>query len=400
MPSVLSGPGLGLSLPQSLYPSELQNAPYDFSNNKNTLAPGTALQIPAGDWYLSLGMYLVLQYLDPVTNQWTTAASGGWETGVMHVTSDGFNLRVANLTGCVVAASITNAGSGYAQATTTITVTSVALQGNSAPTFLPIVGGALVASGGTLAANGAGYGINPLVFIPAPPPASNNANGVGGIPANGYPVLSSGTLTGFTFTNQGAGYPSAPPIVILPSPFDPNFLAGSSITLASLVVTLTASGSITGVIVTNNGAPLANASLANITLTVGGAGSAASLTAVVMQTVVSATVSGVGVGYSSTTFAGITSVGGVPPAGAIAATSDSFGLSWKPRPLQAGIQVAGTATTTLTSGQAATIFDGGLFEGVPSPALLPLSGTAPSTLATIALVMGSRPDITILQPAP
>jgi hypothetical protein len=37
---------------------------------------------------------------------------------------------------------------------------------------------------------------------------------------------------------------------------------------------------------------------------------------------------------------------------------------------------------------------------VPSPALLPLSGTAPSTLATIALVMGSRPDITILQPAP
>jgi hypothetical protein len=119
-----------------------------------------------------------------------------------------------------------------------------------------------------------------------------------------------------------------------------------------------------------------------------------------MQTVASATVTGAGVGYSSTTFAGITSVGGVPPASAITASPDAFGLSWKPRPLQAGIQVAGTATTTLTAGQAATIFDGGLFEGVPNVVLLPLSGTAPSTLATLALVMGSRPDIAILQPAP
>ena len=400
MPSMLSGPGLGLGLPQNLYPTALQNAPYDFSNSRQTLPPGSALQIPAGDWYVSLGMYLVLQYLDPVTNAWITAASGGWEGNFLHISSDGFTARVANLTGCVVAASINNAGSGYAQATTTITTTSVALAGGSAPTFLPIIGGALIQSGGSLAANGAGYGVPPLVFIPGPPPASNNANGVGGIPANGYPVMSSGTLAGFTFTNQGAGYPSAPPCVILPSPFDPNFLAGSSITLASLVVTLTASGSITGVVVTNNGAPLANASLANITLTVGGTGSGASLVAVVMQTVVSATVTGAGVGYSSVTYAGVSSVGGVPPASAISASSDAFGLSWKPRPLQAGIQVAGTATTTLTAGQAATIFDGGLFEGAPSILLAPLSGTAPSTLATLALVMGSRPDIAILQPAP
>jgi hypothetical protein len=400
MPPFLSGPGVLLPLPQNLYPSALQNAPYDFSNSRQTLPPGAALQVPAGDLYVGLGMYLVLQYLDPITNAWVTTSSGGWESSVAHVTSDGFNLRIANLTGCVVAASINNAGSGYAQATTTITVTSVALQGNSAPTFLPIVGGALAQSGGTLAANGAGYGVPPLVFIPGPPPASNNANGVGGIPASGYPVMASGTLAGFTFTNQGAGYPSAPPCVILPSPFDPNFLAGSSITLASLVVTLTASGSITGVICTNNGAPLANGSLANITLTVGGAGSAASLVAVVMQTVASATVTGAGVGYSSTVFAGITSVGGVPPAGAITPSPDGGGLAWKPRPLQAGIQVGGTATTTLTAGQAATIFDGGLFEGVPNVVLLPLSGTAPSTLATLALVMGSRPDIAILQPAP
>ncbi len=399
MPSFISGPGLGLQLPQNLYPSELQNAPYDFSNSRQVLPPGAAIQIPAGDFYISLGMYLVLQYLDPVTSAWYTAASGGWECGMLHITSDGFNARIANLTGCVVAASITNAGSGYAQATTTITTTSVALAGGSAPTFLPIVGGALVQSGGTLTANGAGYGVPPLVFIPGPPPASNNANGVGGIPASGYAVMASGTLSGFTFTNQGAGYPTAPPCVILPSPFDPNFLAGSSITLASLVVTLTASGSITGVIVTNNGAPLANGSLANITLTVGGAGSAASLTAVVMQTVASATVTAIGTGYSSLVATGITSVGGVPPAGAIAASPDAFGLSWKPRPLQAGL-LSTAGTTTISAGLAATIYDGGLFEGVPAVQLGAFNGTLPTTVAQLAFVMGSRPDIAIIQPAP
>lgn len=400
MPTLLSGPGIGLGIPQNLYPSELASAPYDFSNSRQTLPPGSALQVPAGDWYISLGMYLVLQYLDPVTNAWLTAASGGWETGVLHATSDGFNCRVANLTGCVVAASINNAGSGYAQATTTITVTSVALAGNSPPTFLPIIGGALAQSGGTLTANGAGYGVPPLVFIPGPPPASNNANGVGGVPANGYPVMSSGTLAGFTFTNQGAGYPTAPPCIILPSPFDPNFLAGSSITLASLVVTLTASGSITGVIVTNNGAPLANASLANITLTVGGAGSAASLVAVVMQTVVSATVSGTGIGYGSLVASAITTVGGVPPASGITASPDAFGLSWKPRPLQASIANP-NGTASLVVGSAATIYDGGLFEGTPVVLFgTPQGVVTPTTLGTIALVMGSRPDIAILQPAP
>jgi hypothetical protein len=400
MPSFLSGPGLGLALPQNLYPTELQNAPYDFSNSRVTLAPGACIQFPAGDWYYSLGMYLVLQYLDPVTGVWVTGASGGWESGVGHVSSDGFNVRIANLTGCVVAASITAAGSGYAQATTTITVTSAALQGNAAPTILPIIGGALVASGGTLAANGAGYGVAPIAFIPAPPPAANNPNGVGGIPASGYPVLSSGTLTGFTFTNQGAGYPSAPPIVLLPSPFDPNLLAGSSITLASLVVTLTASGSLTGALVTNNGAPLANGSLANITLTVGGAGSAASLTAVVMQTVAAASVVAGGTGYSSLVPAAITSVGGVPPAGAITASPDANQLAWKPRPLQASIGNA-NGTTTLAVGQLATIYDGGLFEGAPVLILgAPQGVAAPTTLASLALVMGSRPDVAILQPAP
>ena len=74
MPIPLSGPGVGLPYPQNLYPSQLQNAPQDASTNRLALAPGDTFVLPAGDWWISLGMYMVLQYLDPVTNTWTTAA--------------------------------------------------------------------------------------------------------------------------------------------------------------------------------------------------------------------------------------------------------------------------------------------------------------------------------------
>ena len=67
MPAPLSGPGVGLQLPQNLYPTELANAPFDFSNPNISLAPGDAIPLPAGTWYLDLGLYSVLQYLDPVT---------------------------------------------------------------------------------------------------------------------------------------------------------------------------------------------------------------------------------------------------------------------------------------------------------------------------------------------
>ena len=48
MPGFLSGPGVGLPFPQSLYPSELGNAPQDTPGNKLTLAPGDTYVVPAG----------------------------------------------------------------------------------------------------------------------------------------------------------------------------------------------------------------------------------------------------------------------------------------------------------------------------------------------------------------
>ena len=203
----ISGPGVGLPLPQNLYPTDLAGgAQYDLPGTQVCLSAGECLTIPAGEYLVGLGMYLLLQYLDPLTNTWVTIASGGWEGPPQFVFSDGYNMRVANLLGCPIGGVVTAAGgTTYAQASTTVTVT-----GGGGSTWLPIVGGQLnVATTTITTANiGGGYGIAPLAIIPPPPPANSNPNGVGGIPASGYFTIASGTLTGFTFTNLGAGYPA------------------------------------------------------------------------------------------------------------------------------------------------------------------------------------------------
>jgi hypothetical protein len=385
MPGNLSGPGIGLPYPTNLYPSELNNAPQDASSNKLTLAPGDSFVVPAGDYIFGLGMYTVMQFLDPITNTWVTAAGAAWNRGMNFVSADGFTVRLANLTGCVVSASVINGGTGYVQSTTTIT--AIGAFTGAIPTFLPIVGGALAVSGGTLTANGAGYGVPPIVMIPPPPPAQTNSNGVGGIPATAYAVIASGTVSSISITNPGAGYPSAPVAVIVPSPFDPNLSSG--ITAATVAFSLTSAGVIMGALVTNNGSPLANGSLASVTLSIGGAGASGSLTANVMQTVVSGTVSGTGTGYG--TAVNILTTGGAPVQGTITNGPLFNYLEFEPRP-------ANISAPSVTAGAVAAVYDGGLFESAPTFTVLGALGA--SVAPTLAMIMGGRPDIVILQPGP
>src|SRR5712671_5287334 len=133
MPVPLAGPGQGLPLPQYLFPSQLQGAPADISSNNLGLAPGDSFVLPAGDWLISMGMYHILQFLDPVTNVWATSAACAWNRGTLFVSSDGFTQRIANLTGCVISASVINGGTNYVQATTTITAIG-AFAPNAVPT--------------------------------------------------------------------------------------------------------------------------------------------------------------------------------------------------------------------------------------------------------------------------
>jgi hypothetical protein len=400
MPQFLSGPGIGLPFPQNLYPTQLNNAPQDASSNTFSLNQGDVFVLPAGDWYVTLGLYCIIQYLDPVTGIWATGPGAAFNRGQIHVSSDGFNCRVANLTGCVISASVINGGTSYVQATTTITVVGAFQTGVALPTFAPIVGGALGFTG-TFATDiptkGAGYGIPPVVMIPPPPPAVANPNGVGGIPATAVAILgASGSLTSVSITNPGAGYPSAPVAAILTSPFDPNLSTG--ITQASVAFSLTSAGVIMGAFCTNNGGPLNNGSLNSLTLTIGGAGTSGSLTANVMQTVVSATVSGPGTGYG-TSQGLVTTVGGVPNTGTITNDPMASYLAWDPRPANIGLTPGNTSVSVATAG---TVYDGGLFEGAPGAIWVPGGGVVNSTvtLGTIALQMGGRHDRVVIQAAP
>lgn len=387
MAGPISGPGQGLPLAQALYPSILTNAPYDAPTNRIALSPGESWVVPRGNWTISLGFYLVLQELDPVTNSWVLSSSESYHRGALFVQGDGFNLRVANLLGCPTGAVVAALGSAYVQATTTITPTP----GNS--TWSPLVGGALAVVGGTLTSNGAGYGVAPILLIPAPPGPNSNANGVGGIAASGYCTIASGTVSGVTLTNPGAGYPAAPTAVIVPSPFDPNLSTG--ITQATVAFSLTGSGQIRGAICTNSGAPLSNPN--QITLTIAGAGSSGSLSAIVLQTVTAASVSGAGTGYG-TISALLSTVGGVPPAGSILGPS-SLGIAWLPRPAQIGLTVVGVGSIGTQLG---TIYDGGLFLTNAAPnyvtAYQPTSQTGTVVAVTLALTMGGVNDIAVVQP--
>src|SRR5216684_1420137 len=395
MPIPLAGPGQGLPLPQNLFPTQLFNAPADASSNRLALSPGDSFVLPAGDWYVSMGMYMVLQFLDPVTNVWQIVTGAAWTRGMTFISSDGFTSRIANLTGCVVSASILNGGTNYVQATTTLTVIGAFQTGVAIPTLLPIVGGALASSATfslAVPTAGNGYGVAPIIMIPPPPPAQANANGVGGIPAMAIAILGAGgSIASVSMINAGAGYPTAPVAVVVPSPFDPNLAVG--ITTASVSFSLFSAGAITGALVTNNGGPLINGSLGSVTISVGGAGASGSLTANVMQTVISYTLSTIGTGYTT---ALVSSYGGAPLQGSITNSLEFQLLAFEPRPVNIAFPSSVSVATP------AAIYDGGLFEAAPvlvqTPAPFPAAGAF--TLATPVLVMGSRPDVLHIQPAP
>lgn len=396
MGAQISGPGVGLEIPQFLYPSQIipGTIPYDVGTPQVCLNAGDELPIRAGNWYISLGTYCVLEWLDPLTTSWQIVATASRTQGPMFVKSDGFNLRVANRLGCPVGAVVTAPGNGsYVQASTTISVIG------STATFAPIVGGQLTMFTATVvtANAGAGYGVSPLVIIPPPPPANVNANGVGGIPASGYASIASGTVSGFTFTNPGAGYPSGTTytVVPLPNPTDPNLTTG--ITNATLVFSVIASGSLTGVINTNPGAPITPA---NITLTVGGAGASATVSAVILQTVTAASVVG-GSTIGGSSFAALTTAGGGYPTSTFTNSPEFLGLKAVPRPALINLTTGAVGTV---AAQVGSIVDGGIFFSAPNPILQTTTiaqGVGSVTGAsTITLTMGSRPDIVWLQPAP
>lgn len=365
MPTPLSGPGIGLMLPQALYPNNLLNGSTQPATNNFNLAPGEALPIPAGNWMIDCGKYGSLQFLDPVTQIWTLLRSGDNNGQTQQISSDGFNVRIANLTGCVVGAVVTNAGSAYVQSTTTVTPSA----GNS--TWQAIVGGALSTSV-TVVTSGNNYGMAPLVFFDAPPAPGVQATGIAVIAAS---TAAGNTVSSITVLNQGAGYPSLPNVTILPNPTDPNYIAGSITANATGLATLTGAGSITAVLCTNPGVAVASTT----TLTIAGAGASATATALFLQAITSVTSVSAGAGYGVTQLT--TSSGANTVASPIWTNPEIELYNFVPRPAQIPLTITGGTLTSVTS-----ITDGGLFLSSPGP-LFQSSGVV-TTAASVTFVRG------------
>lgn len=364
------GAGIGISLQPLL--AYNYNSRYNYQNtvvNEFALGSGEAFIIPAGQWFITPGLYTFIQTLDPITGLWRSL--GQTPNQPRYVSSDGANYRVANLTGCALGAFLTNVGSGYTSAPT---VTASA--GSSA--WTAIVGGA-VNSTVTVTSGGAGYSHKPILLV-APPPA-------GGVQATAVATVSAGAISAVTVIDQGAGYTSAPAITVVPDPRD------TVATEAVLTTSLTGSGTITAVLCTDQGTPVTAVPTLSFS---GGGGSSAAATAVMCFTATGFTITNAGAAYGNALPVLITVADGriTTAAGAVVNPAIGVGLL-NPRNGSAIVTSEAGGTIAATP----VIQDGGLFSKVPT-AFFDGSASTPATTNAVATVtVGGVNDTFFLQPA-
>jgi hypothetical protein len=246
-----------------------------------TLSAGSTWTPPSGQYLVALGPYTCIQWYDPISLIWRTIANP-FTPGFQVMTFDGYNMRIANLTGTCVGAYLTNGGSSYPNgiypAGTAQTGSYVVATTTGGATFNVIVGGC-ISTTVTVTTAGVGYNYPPTLLFTEPP--------AGGVRASGTVTVSAGALSTVTVTNQGAGYLTAPTVTIVPDPRDLVVTGSSSLatnvsTPGVLTTTLTNSGRVTAITAANVGNGYSSAP--SITIT-GSAGSSAAATAVMCFTV-------------------------------------------------------------------------------------------------------------------
>ncbi len=255
----IAGPGIPLPYPTNLWFPFQPGISASVWSNEIFLLAGQRFTLPPGRWAISANVQTTVQVLDPVSEQWVPVVSAA---RLWFVNSDGTNYRIANLNQTLIGGAVTGAGTGYAQATTTITATT------GISTWVPIIGGAVGTVVIGMDKNGVVGGTNftmaPVLVVQAPP--------AGGRAATMSCTVSAGAINAVTIRDAGAGYQSPPGILVIPDPLDPT---GGAITIPTLTAPLTGAGTLTGIMLVNPGLPVASAP----TLTVNGAGSAATATA-------------------------------------------------------------------------------------------------------------------------
>jgi len=357
--------GVGITLPLN-----------QLGTNNFTLQAGEVMYIPPGYFNIAHGPYSSIQVYDPVMTVWRPIANDGFEGNFVQVDSDGGNYRIANQTGCPVAAVLSNAGTGYTSAPT---ITAAA--GSSS--WVAIMG-YVVSTTATVVLGGSNYVYPPLLVIGAP--------GSPGIPATGYTTLTSGSISSATILNQGAGYLTAPTVSVLNDPRDTTGSGGM------VTVSLTGSQTVNAVICTNHGLPITSQTVPALTFS-GGGGSSAAATIIMDWTVTSYAVTAGGLGYS--VWAQVGTIGFGAPTIAPAYTNPNSQASFF-RGRSPVINAALSSNAITATGQ--TLVDGGhiasaanatnnmqiaIYGGV-------LTGST-STVATLTLGVGGVSDFLWMQ---
>lgn len=221
-----------------------------FPNTPISLASGQVYNIPSGQYSCHLGPYTAVQQYDGVQQTWRFVEASTQSAPTL-VSSDGYNVRLINMTGTAVGAVITNAGTGYTNGiypagtqqgtAASPSVTFAAGGGSVLATGNIIVGGA-INSTVAITNGGSNYTKAPILLISAPP--------AGGVQATATCTISAGVINAVTVTNQGAGYTVAPTINVVNAYNDTTGTGG----VLTVNATLAGSGTVTAITMNNNGA--------------------------------------------------------------------------------------------------------------------------------------------------
>ena len=347
--------GVGVSLPLN-----------QLGTNSFELQAGEVMYLPPGMLNLRHGANSTLQVLDPVMTVWRPCGADGGT--FEQVESDGNNYRVANQTGCAVAALLTQAGTGY----------------TSAPTVTPSAGSSTwqaimgqVVNSITVNNGGSNYTYPPLVMIQAP--------GAPGICATAYSTISAGAVTTVTMTDVGAGYTTVPFITFYNDPRD---TTGQG---AIGTAVLAGNGTVTGLICTNHGLPITSGTVPTLTFS-GGGGASAAATAIVDWTVTSYAVTAGGAGYVGPVQIQ-TQETGIPTTATAYTNPDSQASFLRTRPAQ----IRGAISSNAIPATGQVLLDGGHIGGTTSNLeILIIAGIA-TTVATLTLGVGGANDFLWMQ---
>jgi len=356
MPIQFGGPGVTPSLG-------------DLVTNEVTLPSGGCWTVPSGRWTLKQGPYTTFQEYDPITGVWHFPGAGSTAAGVEVVFSDGNNYRLANQTGCPVAAVVTGAGSGY----------------TAAPVFTPNTGGSVwkAVLGGavnttvTVTNGGVNYTYPPTVLFSAPPP--------GGVAASGHCTLSAGAVSTIVVDNQGAGYVSPPTVTFVNDPRETS-PASSAVTTgsgAAATATLTGAGTVTALLCLDHGTGGQSA-----VVTVSPASGAATATVIMCWSITAIAVSTTTAGSGYATPISIAAYDN-PVTGSVLTNPAIQTALFKGR----NAFIIGTALSgTAISPSGISIRDGGVYSAVPTVYSWAFPPGAGAVQATLTPTMGGQTD--------